>query len=70
MRVKRTIKLTVNGRHYERSVEVRKTLADFLRDDLDLTGTHLGFVGPAPSWSTAMPSGHASCWQYRLKGPA
>lgn len=42
MRAKRTIKLTVNGRHYERSVEVRKTLADFLRDDLDLTGTHLG----------------------------
>jgi carbon-monoxide dehydrogenase small subunit len=42
MRTKRTIKLTVNGRHYERSVEVRKTLADFLRDDLDLTGTHLG----------------------------
>ena len=42
MRAKRTIKLTVNGRHYDRSVEVRKTLADFLRDDLDLTGTHLG----------------------------
>jgi carbon-monoxide dehydrogenase small subunit len=42
MRAKRTIKLTVNGRHYEHSVEVRKTLADFLRDDLDLTGTHLG----------------------------
>jgi aerobic-type carbon monoxide dehydrogenase small subunit (CoxS/CutS family) len=42
MRAKRAIKLTVNGRHYERSVEVRKTLADFLRDDLDLTGTHLG----------------------------
>ena len=42
MRAKRTIKLTVNGRHYERSVEVRKTLTDFLRDDLDLTGTHLG----------------------------
>ena len=38
----RTIHVTVNGRHYERTVEVRKTLADFLRDDLDLTGTHLG----------------------------
>jgi carbon-monoxide dehydrogenase small subunit len=38
----RTIQVTVNGRHYERTVEVRKTLADFLRDDLDLTGTHLG----------------------------
>jgi carbon-monoxide dehydrogenase small subunit len=38
----RTIRVTVNGRHYERTVEVRKTLADFLREDLDLTGTHLG----------------------------
>jgi aerobic carbon-monoxide dehydrogenase small subunit len=38
----RTIRVTVNGRHHERTVEVRKTLADFLRDDLDLTGTHLG----------------------------
>ena len=38
----RAIRVTVNGRSYERSVEVRKTLADFLREDLDLTGTHLG----------------------------
>jgi carbon-monoxide dehydrogenase small subunit len=38
----RKIWVTVNGRHHERTVEVRKTLADFLRDDLDLTGTHLG----------------------------
>ena len=39
---KRTIRLTVNGKEYERSVEVRMTLADFLRDELGLTGTHLG----------------------------
>jgi aerobic carbon-monoxide dehydrogenase small subunit len=38
----RAIRVSVNGRVYERTVEVRKTLADFLRDDLDLTGTHLG----------------------------
>lgn len=38
----RTVKLTVNGREYEAPAEVRKTLADFLRDELDLTGTHLG----------------------------
>ena len=38
----RTIHVTVNGRRYERTVEVRRTLADFLRDDLELTGTHLG----------------------------
>jgi aerobic carbon-monoxide dehydrogenase small subunit len=42
MTTKQTIQLTVNGRAYERAVEVRTTLADFLRDELNLTGTHLG----------------------------
>ena len=42
MSAMRTIKLSVNGREYEQSVEVRKTLADLLRDELGLTGTHLG----------------------------
>jgi len=36
------ISLTVNGAPRSSSVEARKTLADFLRDDLDLTGTHVG----------------------------
>ena len=40
--IERVIRVTVNGRVHERTVEVRKTLADFLREDLDLTGTHLG----------------------------
>ena len=38
----RNVKLTVNGHEYESNVEVRKTLADFLRENLQLTGTHLG----------------------------
>ena len=38
----RTVRLSVNRRSYERTVEPRTTLADFLRDDLDLTGTHVG----------------------------
>jgi aerobic carbon-monoxide dehydrogenase small subunit len=38
----KTIEVTVNGAEYEREVEVRKTLADFLREDLGLRGTHLG----------------------------
>jgi aerobic carbon-monoxide dehydrogenase small subunit len=42
MTVKQTIQLTVNNRVYERTVEVRMTLADFLREELNLTGTHLG----------------------------
>jgi aerobic-type carbon monoxide dehydrogenase small subunit (CoxS/CutS family) len=39
---KREISLTVNGRRYSGQVEPRRLLADFLRDDLELTGTHLG----------------------------
>jgi carbon-monoxide dehydrogenase small subunit len=38
----RNIKITVNGRAYEREIETRLTLADFLRHELDLTGTHIG----------------------------
>ena len=38
----RRISLTVNGKTYEDEVEVRFTLADFLRQQLGLTGTHLG----------------------------
>jgi aerobic carbon-monoxide dehydrogenase small subunit len=38
----RTITLTVNGTRYEREVEVRFHLADVLRQELGLTGTHLG----------------------------
>jgi carbon-monoxide dehydrogenase small subunit len=37
-----TIRLWVNGQEIERTVAVRHSLADFLREDLDLTGTHLG----------------------------
>lgn len=36
------IKLTVNGVAYERSVDPRKLLTDFLREDLGLIGTHVG----------------------------
>ena len=36
------ITVTVNGVEYEREVEARKLLIHFLRDDLDLTGSHIG----------------------------
>ena len=36
------VAVTVNGTPYERDVEARKLLIHFLRDDLDLTGTHIG----------------------------
>lgn len=37
-----TITVEVNGRSETRTVEARITLADFLREELDLTATHLG----------------------------
>jgi carbon-monoxide dehydrogenase small subunit len=36
------VRFTVNGRAVEHVVEARRSLADFLRDDLGLTGTHVG----------------------------
>jgi carbon-monoxide dehydrogenase small subunit len=38
----RKITVTVNGTRYEETVPVRVTLADFIRHQLGLTGTHLG----------------------------
>jgi carbon-monoxide dehydrogenase small subunit len=42
MTVKQAISVTVNGKQYQREVEPRLTLADFLRHEINLTGTHLG----------------------------
>ncbi|GEM_PF-1935728 len=42
MDAERTITLTVNGVQYTRRVPARKLLADFIREDLGLTGTHVG----------------------------
>jgi aerobic carbon-monoxide dehydrogenase small subunit len=36
------VTVTVNGVEYEREVEARKLLIHFVRDDLDLTGSHIG----------------------------
>jgi carbon-monoxide dehydrogenase small subunit len=36
------VTVTVNGTHYERTVEPRVLLSDFLRHELGLTGTHVG----------------------------
>jgi aerobic-type carbon monoxide dehydrogenase small subunit (CoxS/CutS family) len=36
------ITVTINGTVYEREVEARKLLIHFVRDDLDLTGSHIG----------------------------
>ena len=38
----RAITVDVNGTTYEREVEARRLLVHFIRDDLELTGTHIG----------------------------
>ena len=38
----RSVEITVNGLTYNRQVEPRRLLSDFLREDLDLRGTHVG----------------------------
>ena len=42
--MKQTIRVTVNGRLYEEDVEPRILLSHFLRENLGLTGTHVGCV--------------------------
>jgi len=37
-----SVKVTINGVEYEREVDARKLLIHFVRDDLDLTGSHIG----------------------------
>jgi carbon-monoxide dehydrogenase small subunit len=42
MKDTRTITVTVNGKSYTREVETRLLLSDFIRHELELTGTHVG----------------------------
>ena len=42
--MKQTIRVTVNGRVYQEDIEPRILLAHFLRENIGLTGTHIGCV--------------------------
>ena len=55
----RNIAVTVNGRHHEAEVETRYTLADFLRQQLGLTGTHLGCEHGVCGACTVLLDGHS-----------
>lgn len=52
--------VTVNGRVYQRDVEPRLTLADFLRHELHLGGTHLGCEHGICGVCTVLVNGRAS----------
>ena len=63
------ISLTVNGEQYHRTVEPRKTLADFLREDCALTGTHLGCEHGVCGACTVLVDGAAirSCLMFAVQ---
>ena len=56
----RTIAVTVNGQRHEATVPVRLTLADFLRHQLGLTGTHLGCEHGVCGACTVLFDGHSA----------
>jgi carbon-monoxide dehydrogenase small subunit len=68
------VSLTVNGDSYRVRVEPRKTLADTLREDCDLTGTHLGCEHGVCGACTVLVDGRAvrSClmFGYQAQGSA
>jgi carbon-monoxide dehydrogenase small subunit len=57
---KRRISVTVNGTLHERDVEPRLSLADFLRHELGLTGTHLGCEHGVCGACTVLFNGHSA----------
>jgi aerobic carbon-monoxide dehydrogenase small subunit len=56
----RRISITVNNKTYNETVPVRVTLADFLRHQLKLTGTHLGCEHGVCGACTVLFDGHSA----------
>lgn len=63
------ISLTVNGQPVRGTVEPRQSLADFLREALELTGTHLGCEHGACGACTVLVDGAAvrSCLMFAVQ---
>ena len=61
--------LTVNGERRRGRIEARKTLADFLREDCALTGTHLGCEHGVCGACTVIVDGRAvrSCLMFAVQ---
>src|SRR5580693_4073410 len=57
---KQPTRVTVNGKAHARIVEARLTLADFLRHELGLTGTHLGCEHGVCGACTVLVDGHST----------
>ncbi len=65
----RSVEITVNGLTYNRQVEPRKLLSDFLREDLDLRGTHVGCEHGICGACTVLMNGHTvrSCLMFAVQ---
>ncbi len=63
------IRVTINGQPYERSVESRLLLSDFLRHTLELTGTHVGCEHGVCGACTVLLDGEAvrSCLMFAVQ---
>ena len=66
---KREISLVVNGKQYQETVESRITLVDFLRERLNLTGTHVGCEHGVCGTCTVLMNGQAirSCLLFAVQ---
>ncbi len=69
MAERRRIAVKVNGTDYERDVEPRRLLCDFLRDDLELIGTHVGCEHGICGACTVLFNGSAirSCLMFAIQ---
>ena len=65
----RSVEITVNGLTYNRQVEPRRLLSDFLREDLDLRGTHVGCEHGICGACTVLMNGHTvrSCLMFAVQ---
>lgn len=65
---KTTVQLKVNGKDYVRELEPRYLLADFLRHELSLTGTHIGCEHGVCGACTVLINGKTarSCLQFAV----
>ncbi len=63
------VSITINGARRDSAVEPRKTLADFLREDCTLTGTHLGCEHGVCGACTVLVDGRAvrSCLMFAVQ---
>jgi carbon-monoxide dehydrogenase small subunit len=66
---KQPTRVTVNGKSYARVVDARLTLADFLRHEINLTGTHLGCEHGVCGACTVLVDGHSarSCLMFAVQ---